>query len=449
MAAVAAVVVGAFGLGAGALNALVPPGSPMYNLRLVLDQARGAFVLGHPNPGQYALSYQFPAVQLPAAGGVTRTANGTIGGLPTTLTLTATEACGTGGPCGRFVVSLAGLSTPASAKFGELKGTFACAPDRCTLAMAQATGVFAQVNSPRVSVSAARVSEGRLMVKMASRGDWVAAVAMAAYALQTDGMLPVGLTVQDLVGKAAANDQKSRNGGGPNGRVEESAPNSAGAQSGGKGAGSGTGTSESGNTGTAGSTSNGSAAGGVSLGGGAGPNGVGGGINGNGSAPTNDRATVGGGATVNNASTGTSGVGVSGGASVDAGASTGTGGAGVSGGASVDAGASTGTGGAGVSGGASVDAGASTGSSGAGVGGGANVNAGGSGGSSGVNAGGGAGVNAGAGGIGVGGGVNVNGGVNAPGGLGGPGGSGNGGGGSGGGGSGGSGGRDANTGRER
>jgi hypothetical protein len=454
MAAVAAVVVGAFGLGAGALNALVPPTSPVYSLRLVLDQARGVFLLGHPNPGQYALGYQFPAVQLPAAGRVTGTANGKIGGLPATLTLTGAETCATGGPCGRFVVSLAGLSTRASAKFGELKGTFACAPGGCTLALNKATGVFAQVSTSRVPVSAARATEGRLSVKMASRGDWVAAVATAAYALQTDGMLPEGMTTSDLVGKAAADDQTTRGGGGPNGRVEKNTPSSA------------AGKVTNDETGTSGSrrapiwmtaptprvsTPTGTGiAGGAQPGGNTGPNaspnGQGSGVNGSGGAPTSNGSTVGGGVTVNdNASTGNGGVGVTGGTSVDAGASTGSGGVGggasvdagastsggvnVGGGATVDAGASTGSGGVNVGGGASVNGGASTNNGGVGTGGGANVNAGGSGGSGGSTAGGGANVNAGgsggSGGSTAGGGANVNagGGVNVNGGVGGTGGS--------------------------
>jgi hypothetical protein len=448
MAAVAALV-GAFVLGAGALNVLVPPSSPVYGLRLMLDQARGTFVPGHPNIGQYALSYQFPALQIPAVGGVTRTANGKVGGLPAALALTAAEACATGNPCGRFVVSLAGLSTPASAKFGELKGTFACGPDGCTLALVKATGVFARVSTPRISVSGARLSEGRLTAKMASRGEWVAEVAMAAESLEAGGMLPAGLTVSDLVSDAATNDKDVRRSGGPNGRLSKFAPNTAaaGANIGGTVNGGNTAASGPRGTGAAGSAHGGNTAGssanrsggppgsgGVNVDasgdvGSAGPNGHGGGFSVNGAASAgddgvNDNASagsVGGGGSINAGASGGSGaVGAGGGANVNAGASGGSGAVGAGGGASVNAGATGGGGAVGAGGGANVNGGATGGSGGVGAGGGANVNGGATGGSGGVGVGGGANVNGGGSGIGVGGGINVNGGgINLSGGAGG------------------------------
>jgi hypothetical protein len=436
LAAVAAFAVGAFGLGAGALNVLVPPSSPVYGLRLMLDQARGTFVPGHPNPGQYALSYQFPAVQIPAVGGVTSTAAGKVGGLPAALALTAAGTCATGGPCGRFVVSLAGLSTPASAKFGELRGTFACGPDGCTLALVKATGVFARVSAPHVSVSGGRVSEGRLTAKMASRGEWVAEVAMAAESLEAGGMLPAGMTVSDLVNDADTNERDVRRSSGPNGSVNNFTRNivspivgpgapTGGTASGGVPAGGPRGTSNAGGTrsnntngsgpnrsggsgdpGGGGANVDGSGAGGI-----AGPNGHGGGLSVNGGASAGDgEVSVGSGANINDsAPSGNGGVSVGGGTSVNgggnsAGAGVNVNGGGNSAGAGVNVNGGGNSAGAGVNvngGGSSAGAGVNVNGGGSGAGGGVNVNAGGG------TAGGGANINAGAG-SGAGGGANVN-----------------------------------------
>lgn len=49
--AMAAAVVGAFGLGAGALDAFVLPSSPAYGLRLTIDRARDAFTAGRHESG--------------------------------------------------------------------------------------------------------------------------------------------------------------------------------------------------------------------------------------------------------------------------------------------------------------------------------------------------------------------------------------------------------------
>ena len=58
--AVAAVVVGAFGLGAGALDALILPSNPAYGLRLTIDRARDAFTPGRQDAGSRAGTSTLP-----------------------------------------------------------------------------------------------------------------------------------------------------------------------------------------------------------------------------------------------------------------------------------------------------------------------------------------------------------------------------------------------------
>jgi len=461
MAAVAAVVVGAFGLGAGALSALLPPSSPASGLRLALDKARAAFAFGHLGPVQYALRYQFAAIQGPFNGGESRTVDGKIGGLPVTLALTAADACTSGEPCGKFVVSVARLSAPASAQFGELKGTFACASSGCTLTMAEATGVFVKVSEPHMAVSGTRASEGQLGAKFASLGEWVTMVASAAETLETSGMLPTGLTVADLVSGAATNERGVHRNGGPQGIDKKSVPNTSnpsGKQgsmpsindthaSGSRGTSSTTGTrggasvgvnldhgmSSPGNLGgptvhssagvNAGSSSHGTGSSEATI-----PRstGVDVGVSHHGVGSTIDAGTdIRGGASIGSGelsvdgSTSIGAGGVSGGAgtSVSGGASIGAGGVSVAAGTSVSGGVSVGA--AGVSGGAgtSVSGGASTGTGGVSGGAGASVSGGPSTGTGGVSAGAGASVSGGtstsAGGVSAGAGASVSGGASA------------------------------------
>ncbi len=409
MAALAAVA-GAFGLGAGALDGLVPPSSPMYGLRLALDRARVAFVPGHLIGRQYPLSYQFSAVQVPSTGDVTRTVQGKVGGLPVTLTLTAAAGACTEETCGKFVVSLARLSTPASTQFGELRGTFACASEGCTLTVAEATGVFAKVSGPHLSVSGAGVSEGQLGSELGSLGGWITTVASVAETLKAGGMLPAGLTVSDLVSFAATNEKGIHHGGGSGGSGRKGVPNTAsvGVTQGGKvdikdsqasgssgtsiignlhGGPSAGGTSRHGatsggpavpvNTGIGGGKSGPSSTGEPTVhgnssvdvgrgnhGGDASVHGdieIGGGFHGHGGPNIDADINAGGGANVNGgASNGNSGVNAGGGANVNGGASNGNGGANVGGGANVNDGASNGNGGANVGGGASISGGTSS-----------------------------------------------------------------------------------------
>lgn len=58
--AMATAVVGAFGLGAGALDALVLPSNPAYGVRLTIDRARDAFTPGRQGAGSRAGTSTLP-----------------------------------------------------------------------------------------------------------------------------------------------------------------------------------------------------------------------------------------------------------------------------------------------------------------------------------------------------------------------------------------------------
>src|SRR5438309_719621 len=80
-----AAVIGAFGLGAGALDPLVPPSSPAYGVRLALNRVRDTLIPSQPSVGAYALTFEFSAAQVPSEPGATGMTSGKLGGLPATL----------------------------------------------------------------------------------------------------------------------------------------------------------------------------------------------------------------------------------------------------------------------------------------------------------------------------------------------------------------------------
>jgi hypothetical protein len=210
-------VIGAFGLGAGALDPLVPPSSPAYGVRLALNRVRDTLIPSQPSVGAYALTFEFSAAQVPSEPGATAMTSGKLGGLPATLSMTTASGCQAGATCGKFVVSVAGLATAASTKFGELRGTFACEAGGCILTTAQMTGVFARVSASALSVNTMEPSAGRLGSHVTSLDEWVSTVASASDTLSAGGMLPGGVTASDLAQQAATNeahDHVQRGGGG-------------------------------------------------------------------------------------------------------------------------------------------------------------------------------------------------------------------------------------------
>jgi len=154
----------------------------------------------------YSLAYEFAPAQIPSPGSAATTP-GSVGGLPSALSLTATKgACASGSECGTFAVSVAGIPASANAQFGQFQGTFACANSGCSLAITRATGIFAKVQAgAALSLHATSPSMGTIGTSLFSRGDWVATVARTAAAMKAGGELPAAITVKDLVVLAASN----------------------------------------------------------------------------------------------------------------------------------------------------------------------------------------------------------------------------------------------------
>jgi hypothetical protein len=234
MAAVMALIVGAFGLGAGLLDSFGSPSSPLYGLRHAIDRARAALVPGQtPGTGSpaasartaeiqematsgyvpasvtgYPLTYRFAAHTIPTVPGEMATVEGTIGGLPATLVLRTSAGCSQGQPCGVFMAWVTPLEgTRASAEFGQMSGTFACAGDECKLTLVSKTGVFSKLTASVLTVSGKTASTGLLGTAFTSLGDWVSSVEQAAAALKAEGVLPAGVSVADLVSDAASNQR--------------------------------------------------------------------------------------------------------------------------------------------------------------------------------------------------------------------------------------------------
>jgi hypothetical protein len=195
---------------------------PAHALRLVLERSQLALA---PHPARYALSYDFPAIQLPA-GSARTSIQGRVGGLPVTLSVTpATGTCAPGTACGTFTVAPTQLPDAAGAKFGTMSGTFGCGADgACTFAFAEMTGVFATIEQPTLSMGAIGQRHGRLTTKLASLKDWVSTVASAGQKLQAEALLPAGLTVKDLTTAAAANGAALHDGGGGQSTGNNSGP---------------------------------------------------------------------------------------------------------------------------------------------------------------------------------------------------------------------------------
>ena len=154
------------------------------------------------------LAYEFSRVQVPST--TPTTTPGTVGGLPATWSLTKTPqpGCATGSTCGTFSVSVKGLSPTASTQFGQIHGTFSCSSGACSFALTSTSGVFSKVTGATMAGSPTGASAGLLATGFANHGGWVSTVAGAAAKLKAEGMMPAGMTVGDLVSKAARAERK-------------------------------------------------------------------------------------------------------------------------------------------------------------------------------------------------------------------------------------------------
>jgi len=223
VAAVAAMIVAAFGLGAGLLDDIASRSNPLYGLRLAVNRVRVALIpggmrrtgspAGSAQAGNaeidefaasgyarsagisgYPLAYLFTGVTIPSAPGAEVTVQGTVGGLPVTLSLTAAAGCAAGTNCGVFEAWVTPLrGTLASAEFGQLRGTFVCAAGECRLTLVSKTGVFNTISASVLRVNAAGTTTGLAGTALASLGDWVATVEQTAAKLKSEGLLPVGV----------------------------------------------------------------------------------------------------------------------------------------------------------------------------------------------------------------------------------------------------------------
>lgn len=177
----------------------------------MLALAGAAPVLGAP--AEVPLIFEFSKVQIPSTGMATQTA-GSVGGLPITLSLTATTSpgCPGGSTCGTFVASVTGLGASASPQFGVLHGTFVCSAGGCSLTLTGVTGVFSKVTSVTFTLSPTGPTSGVLSTALPNHGAWVSTVARAAAMLKAEGLLPSEITVGDLVSEAAHNQQQGEKG---------------------------------------------------------------------------------------------------------------------------------------------------------------------------------------------------------------------------------------------
>ncbi len=256
MAAMMVLIFAAFGLGAGLLDSFGSPSSPLYGLRVMVDRARTALVPGlTPGTGSpaarartaeiqematsgyapvavtgYPLTYRFPAQTIPSVPGGMVTFQGNIGGLPATLVLRTSVGCPQGKTCGVFMAWVTPLEgTRASAEFGQMSGTFACTADECRLTLVSRTGVFSKLTASVLTVNERRAASGLLETAFTSLGDWVAIVEQAAAALKSEGLLPAGVSVADLVSDAASNQRDPK--GSPQGTSGGSSSSNANARS--------------------------------------------------------------------------------------------------------------------------------------------------------------------------------------------------------------------------
>jgi hypothetical protein len=235
VAAMAGMIIAAFGLGAGLLDHVGSPSNPLYVLRRAVDRVRLAFVPGRPEGGPspfvshapripetgdippsgiagpagasgYPLGVQFSRMTIPSMPGREVTVEGKVGGLPVTLALTATTGCPAGAACGTFEAWVTPFrGTKASPEFGQMRGTFICATGECTLTPVSKTGVFNTTSAFVLQRKASGELAGVAATGFDSLGDWVATVAQVAEKLNEENQLPPGVTVKELVNDAATN----------------------------------------------------------------------------------------------------------------------------------------------------------------------------------------------------------------------------------------------------
>jgi hypothetical protein len=154
----------------------------------------------------YPLAFDFARGHFPAAGSAA-TLVGTVGGLPSWLSLGAAPGqCAPDGACGTFVVAVSGIPSKVSRRFGQLQGPFACQSGGCAFTITDVSGVFSRV---RVGIPLFIRPEQPIAeflgTSLTSRGDWVSTVARTAAAMKAEGVLPASMSVEDLVVQAASN----------------------------------------------------------------------------------------------------------------------------------------------------------------------------------------------------------------------------------------------------
>lgn len=182
----------------------------------------------------YPLAYRFARAQAPARDGVAAVA-GVIGGLPSVLELSAGGGCAAGKTCGTFVASVSAIPAGVRARFGQLRGPFACRGGGCALTIGSASGIFSRARpGALLSVSAGRPAEGTIQTSLASRADWVATVARAAAAMKAEGILAGPASVAELVTEAASNEARAGGSEDPSGGPGRGSGQAAGQGSGGQ-----------------------------------------------------------------------------------------------------------------------------------------------------------------------------------------------------------------------
>ncbi len=185
------------------LRRRLAPGAVIASGLLLLAMALAAWA-----GAGYPLAYRFARAQIPAHDGVAAVP-GAIGGLRSVLELSARGGCARG-TCGTFVASVSGIPAGVRARFGQLRGPFACQGGRCALTVGSASGIFSKARpGALLSVSTGRPAEGTIETGLVSRADWVATVARAAAAMKAEGILAGPASVTELVTQAASNEART------------------------------------------------------------------------------------------------------------------------------------------------------------------------------------------------------------------------------------------------
>ena len=218
-------------------------------MRWVSGIAAVWMVLAAIVPGWAAQGIEFAVAfgpfTVPSGLGMTSQTGGTVGGLSVTLSMMSGSGsgCPSGGSCGTFTTSVAGLGTIASAQFGQLSGTFACSSGGCTFTITGATGVFSRVTGTALSLSSTGPTSTMLGTSFPNHGAYVSEVARSAAKLKAQGLMPADMTVGDIVSQAAHNQkelqQVSQQGGQEIGTGSEASGGNAGGQGNGTGNGNG------------------------------------------------------------------------------------------------------------------------------------------------------------------------------------------------------------------